>query len=107
MGWVYAGNIEKAVRHLLPILETEKCVRYSRFYDGTDECHEGLNASLGVDDYDCAELLMDLAAYQLEELGIVRRVDLEEKLSDGETDYRIELVTGAPTNAIQLRDMCL
>jgi hypothetical protein len=107
MGHVYAHNIEKAVRFLLPILQSEKCVNYSRFYDGTGECHDKLSATLEVDDYDCAELLMDLAAYQLEELGIVRRIDLEAKLADGENDYRIELVAGAPTGSIQLRDMYL
>ena len=107
MGYVAASSIEKAIRYLLPILQTETWVKYSRFYDGTDKCHDMLSASLGVDDFDCAELLMDLAAYQLEELGIVRRVDLEEKLSDGENDYRIELVDGAPTGSIQARGMDL
>jgi hypothetical protein len=107
MGYVYAHNIEKAVRFLLPILESEKSVNYSRFYDGTAECHDKLSATLEVDDYDCAELLMDLAAYQLEERGIVRRIHLDAELADGEKDYRIELVAGAPTGLIQLRDMDL
>ncbi len=107
MGYVHASSIAKAVQHLLAILETEKSVRYSRFYDGTDECHENLRAALEDDDeLGSPELLMDLAAAQLEELGIVRRVDLEDKLADEENDYRIELVR-LPTGPVPVRDMDL
>ena len=89
MGYVHASSIELAIRYLLPILQAEKAVNYSRFYDGTDECCAQLRASLGVDpDHDHAELLMDLAVAQLQDNGVVRRVDLDDKLSDGENDYR-------------------
>lgn len=107
MGYASADRIEKAVRFLIPILRAEKWVKYSRFYDGTDECHGRLCASLGEDpdyDEDEAEVLMDLAVEQLLELGVVRRVDLDEKLSDGENDYRIELVEGKPDGPIRVRD---
>ena len=105
MGYACAGRIEKAVRFLLPILQAEKWVTYSRFYDGTDECHRRLCASLG-EDPDCseAEVLMDLAVDQLLELGVVRRLDLDEKLLDGENDYRVELVEGKPDGPIRVRD---
>src|SRR5207248_2762898 len=77
-------------------------VRYSRFYDGEDETQEVLLRGMGYgpaldgtaeDDYvpECPENLMDLAAAQLEQGGIVKTTDLDDLLADGNEDYLIEL----------------
>jgi hypothetical protein len=102
MGYSYANNIEKAGLYLLSLLRIEQRVRFSRFYDGTDETEEALLRGMGYgpaidgvaeDDYvpDNAATLMDLAAAELEQGGIVKKAMLEDLLEDGHQDYLIEL----------------
>ncbi len=97
MGWVYAPDIKKAADYLLGVLSRDSEVRYSRFYDGEDETHDGLIKAMGYpeegEDFepDCPELLIDLAAWALKEQGFVETTELEDELADGEPDYRIAL----------------
>jgi hypothetical protein len=97
MGWVYAKDIKKAADYLLKILCDEIEVRYSRFYDGTDQTAEKLVADMGYpeegDDFipESAELLIDLAAGELQRQGFVQLKILGEELADDEPDYLIEL----------------
>lgn len=94
MGYSDAGAIEQAGTHLLGLLKVEGRVRYSRFYDGSDETHGELKKALGIEDDDdwyCPERLVDLAAWQLEVGGIVTLTTLDDLLADGEQDYLIEL----------------
>jgi hypothetical protein len=108
MGYVSASEIEGAVNYLLPILQAENSVKYSRFYDGTDECHDNLQRDIAPDNKLLSpELLIDLAVAVLEEHGVVRRVELDEKLFDDEKNYRIDLVPGQPIGAIRVRGIDL
>jgi hypothetical protein len=98
MGWVYAGEIKKAADYLLgDVLVNVIKVRYSWFYDGTNERSEKLVIDMGYPEEgcegvpDCPELLLDLAASELERQGFVKLTILDEKLADDEPDYLIEL----------------
>lgn len=100
MGYSYANDIEKAGIYLLGLLKAEASVRYSRFYDGEDESQEALLRGMGYgpaldaeDDYvpECPEHLMDLAAVELEQSGIVTTTELDDLLADENQDYLIEL----------------
>ena len=90
MGYSYAHNISKAADYLLEILCSEIHVDYSRFYDGSEETEERLREEMGVDRESVCSLI-DLAAIQLEEQGIVKTTALDVKLADEHPDYRIEL----------------
>jgi hypothetical protein len=92
MGFAPGEMIEKAGRHLLTVLKEEGQVRYSRFYDGSEDTHEGLLHAFGLtSDWYLPELLMDLAVYQLARGGVVRTTKVPDRLADGENDYLIEL----------------
>jgi hypothetical protein len=98
MGWVYANRIKRAADFLLSdVLPGCIEVRYSRFYDGTDEVHEKLIADMGYpkdgeDDVpECPEILIDLAASELARQGFVKLTLLDEELADGEPNYLIGL----------------
>ena len=97
MGHAYENDIESAGLYLLGLLKAETAVRYSRFYDGTDETQEDLIRGMGFDPEgeayvpDCPEVFMDVAVGQLEEGGVVRTEQLPELLADETNDYRIEL----------------
>lgn len=85
-------SAQRAGDHLLSLLRTEGRIQYSRFYDGSAATARRLR-----DICDCksdvvsAELLMDMAAAQLEEQRYARLVTLPGKLADDENDYAIEL----------------
>ncbi len=88
MGYQYAQTIEHAAMFLLRVLEEKGgSVPYSTFYDGTKATEDWLEQSLELSDGDGAEGLMDLAAAQLAEQGVVSMETLNSKLSDGENDY--------------------
>ena len=97
MGYVSVHNVKKAGDYLLRVLLDSGEVRYSRFYDGTDETQAAVLKGMGFpeegEDYEpeSPELLLDLAAYELERQGFVRITMLDTKLADGEPDYLIEL----------------
>lgn len=92
MGTFPADYIEQAGKFLLDRLLAAGKLPYSTFFDGTDETHEQLVKSIGLeDDYYAPEHLLDLAAYELEEQEIVEREPLTERLVDGEEDYLITL----------------
>lgn len=91
MGSVYHEDIERAGKYLLSLLRQYGQVQYLELYDGSDEAHQRLLQNIGADEREHPELLMDLAAYQLEEMGIVERVELDERLVDGEPDYLVML----------------
>lgn len=85
-------SAQRAGDHLLGLLKSEGRVCYSRFYDGSDEAARRLREVCGcTSDIVSAELLMDIAAGQLEEQGVARLVTLHNRLADGENDYAIEL----------------
>ena len=88
--------------YLLEVLKSEKVVRYSRFYNDTPGSDKNLAAVVMpfvVDHESCdaedlceeGHVMLEFAAWQLEDLGIVRTLPLDETLIDGERDYRIEL----------------
>ena len=105
------SRIKAAGDYLLSVLITEKSVAYSRFYNdvpGTDvTLVEGMwpfltsqsveeRGELGDDEkirlLDEAHLLLEWAACQLEDLGVVQISPLDNsKLMDEELDFRIEL----------------
>jgi hypothetical protein len=97
MGYSYACNIERAGTHLLSLLKIEGTVQYSRFYDGSEETALALAKAMGFDEeeaeWNCPEHLMDLAAGELERAGIVVTGKLPDKLTDGYTNYFIQLTT--------------
>jgi hypothetical protein len=88
--------------YLLEVLKSEKVVRYSRFYNNTPgtEDHLVAGAMPFLVDSKARDLetireeghvLLEYAAWQLEDLGIVRIEELDENLVDGEPDFKIEL----------------
>jgi hypothetical protein len=92
MGYLPSEPIQQAGRYLLAVLRAEQPVCYSRFYDGLDETHELLCHALGLeDDWYSAEVLMDEAAAQLDDAGIVTIASLPGLLIDGQHDYTITL----------------
>ncbi len=102
MGYSAAHNIEKAGLYLLAILKVEGSVRYSRFYDGTEEMEETLLRGMGFgpaidgdaeDEYvpENATGLMDIAAEELARGGIVKTTELADLLAQDVQDYLIEL----------------
>jgi len=88
--------------YLLEVLKAEKSVRYSRFYNATPGTEESLAAGAmpfvedneSCDTEDLREeghVMLDFAAWQLVDLGVVRITFLDERLIDGERDFLIEL----------------
>lgn len=97
MGLRPSELIEQAVRYLLTVLLENRSILYSRFYDGTDETKAQICECIGISVEDgewySAEALINNAAAQLEQQGIVELTWLETRLVDDEPDYRI---TGLP-----------
>ncbi len=97
MGYRPGELIAQAARHLLSVLLENRSILYSHFYDGTEETEaricEGIGISLEDGEWYSAEALIDNAAAQLEQQGIVELDWLETRLVDGEPDYRITLTT--------------
>lgn len=100
MGMIYAGNLEKAARYLVQVLnENDGRVHYAHFYDGSEETalalYTGLGVGEGEGEWMGAEGVMDEAAAAMEAQGFVKRVWLDgEKLADGEPAYEIHLTDG-------------
>lgn len=96
MGYFNKDQIEKAGLYLLGILDKKHQVNYDFFYDGTDEKHYHLCEAIGIndnetDDTDIVEILLDIAAAELNKFGIVSITQLEGKLFDEEPNYQIKL----------------
>jgi hypothetical protein len=92
MGYIPTELIERAGLHLLSILQTDNSVRFSRFYDGSEETSDLLCQALSLDDdWYSAEFLVDIAAEQLRSVGIVTITSLPDLLDDEEHDYTIAL----------------
>src|SRR5262249_16952265 len=92
MGYATGSHIGLAGKYLLGILKEEGQIRYSRFYDGSDEAADALMKNCGYEsEMDAPECMMDVAVAQLEHAGIVATRSLPEKLADGEQDYEIRL----------------
>jgi hypothetical protein len=96
--------IEQAARHLLAVLQTQGSILYSSFYDASQEPNarlcEGIGISVEDGEWYSAEALIDTAAAQLEQQGIVELDWLDARLVDDEPDYRITL-TDAGRSALQ------
>lgn len=117
MAEVYAEQLINPGRYLLSLLRESPSIRYSEyFFDGTKELAEKLPQLMGVEDHLArqAPILVDLAVWQLAEQSFVQKTELEELMSDGEKDYRIELTEAghallatADTPEIAFRDMYL
>jgi hypothetical protein len=88
--------------HLLDVLRQEKSVRYSRFYN--DDPLTDVNLARAVvplmddpeegDEEDIREqghVMLEYAAWQLEDLGIVQITRVDSTLIDGEQDFKIAL----------------
>lgn len=92
IGYIPSELIQRAGLHMLSILRVVNLIRYSRFYDGSDKTADLLCQALGLDDdWHSAELLMDIAAEQLSNAGIVTLTSLPDRLADEEYDYAITL----------------
>lgn len=95
MGLRPSNLIEQAARYLLTVLLENRLILYSHFYDGTDETNaricKGIGISVEDGEWYSAEALIDNAAAQLEQQGIVQLDWLETRLVDDEPDYRITL----------------
>jgi hypothetical protein len=95
VGYTNAHVIELGAKHLLSILAQESPIRYSRFYDGSEETSRKLEEAIGLEPacrgWYSVEHIMDLAVYELSEQGIVQTKSLNEKLVDAEPDYEIFL----------------
>lgn len=89
---MYQDALLNARNHILACLRETPTIRYSRFYDGTEETENALRKIVGLDDdSDEAEIFMDDAADQLKQAGFVELKDLEIELVDGNPDYEIIL----------------
>jgi hypothetical protein len=88
--------------YLLEVLKSEKVVRYSRFYNhapGTEDRLVDGPMPFVADDESCdaedlreeGHVMLEYAAWQLEDLGVVRITFLDENLVDGNPDFQIEL----------------
>jgi hypothetical protein len=88
--------------YLLEVLKAEKFVRYSRFYNAIPGTDERLVAGVmpfvvNTESCDAEDLreeghvMLEFAAWQLLDLGIVRITFLDDRLIDGERDFRVEL----------------
>lgn len=95
MGFTNASIIELGAKHLLSVLASESSIRYSRFYDGSEETSRQLEDAIGLDPesrgWYSVEHIIDLAVYELSEQGIVGTNNLDETLVDGEPNYEIFL----------------
>jgi hypothetical protein len=93
MGHVPCSEIQKAANHLLHKLTEQEHIRYSNtYYDGSKEQELRLRQEMQLDlDDTIPALLVDLAVYQLENIGWVEKQELECRLCDGEPDYTIAL----------------
>lgn len=104
MGYRPGELIAQAAQHVLTVLLENRSILYSHFYDGTEETEaricEGIGISVEDGEWYSAEALIDNAAAQLEQQGIVELDWLETRLMDGEPDYRITL-TAAGRMALQ------
>lgn len=81
--------VQSAGAYLLGILRQEDSVPYSRFY-ARDVDPKSLAAATKLSE-DHAHVLIEYAAFQLEEAGIIAFTQLPSKLIDGENDYLIAL----------------
>jgi hypothetical protein len=88
--------------YLLEVLNAEKSVRYNRFYNAVPETENRLvegalpfvahPESCNAEDLrEEGHVMLDFAAWQLEDLGIVRITFLHDTLIDGEPDFQIEI----------------
>ena len=95
MGMMYAHHIKQGAHDLLKVLRGESSVRYSRFYDATDETRRALCKGMEMSEEDAdwygAEGIMDEAAAALAAQGYVKITRLQDLLADGEHDYLIDL----------------
>lgn len=94
MGHFYKDQIEQAGMYLLEILSKEQQISFDFFYDGSDKKHKLLCEVFGIaenNDDSIVEILLDIAAAELEEFGIVSLKQLGSKLFDGEPNYQIKL----------------
>ena len=96
MGYVNSGRLKIPGKHLLNVLSKEGSVRYSRFYGHGTEI-EDLARQLREmgDDHnnldDEAHVVIEFAAAQMEDKGLVTFTDLDDDLEDGEKDFLISL----------------
>jgi hypothetical protein len=120
MGWVNGSDLKPAGDYLLGILKAEGSVPYSRFYN-RDTDYAALAAAVAgrgeEDDEDDVDeehvhLMIEFAAGQLEDAGLVMFTPLDRKLVDGEPDYTITLTDkgrafDSSGEAFRYRDMNL
>lgn len=90
-----ASILKQAGDYLLSVLKKESPIRYSRFYDGTDETRQTLLAGMGISERDAdwysVEALIDDAVILFQHIGAVQKRELDDELADGFPDYEISL----------------
>lgn len=92
MGFVSSEQLNSGGAYLLGVLRAEGAVPFSRFYNAETD-YAALASAAGIDesDADHAHVLIEFAAGQLGDAGLVSFNELPDELIDGERDYRIEL----------------
>jgi hypothetical protein len=97
--------LKTAGDYLLSVLKKESVIRYSRFYDGTDQTRQRLLEGMGIIEKDadwyCAEALIDDAVILFGHIGVVEQRLLDAKLADGHPDYEIVLTDDGRTFVAQ------
>jgi hypothetical protein len=94
MGYFPAQEIQSAAEFLIHFIKEspDERVQMSLLYDGTDKTHSNLLEWLDfADDHYSPEVAIDLAAFQLEEAGLIEITELTNRLPDDEPDYLMEL----------------
>lgn len=96
MGAIHKDSLERAARYLIQVLnEHGGRVHFNYFYDATEvpflKLRRGIGATEEEGYWDCAELVLEVAAAELERQGYLVRIDLDEELADGLPAYVIEL----------------
>lgn len=117
MGAVYGSQIEKPGEYVLSLLRESPSIIYSKhFFDGTEELQKRIVREMELDEdlADQVACLVDIAVWQLADQGLVTTTKLEEFMTDGEHDYRIELtekgralLADSRDSTITFRDMHL
>lgn len=90
MGYLYKHQQEKASKYIFECLKGKDYLDFDFFYDGTEKTGQKNIEALGGE-YDNATAIIDITIIQLNSMGVIEIEELEEKLADGEYNFRIRL----------------
>jgi hypothetical protein len=90
MGYLYRHQQEQASKYIFECLKNKDYLDFNFFYDGTEET-EQKNIEVFSGEYDDATAIIDFTIIELANMRIIEIEELEEKLADGENNFRIWL----------------